>query len=271
MTDPRPLIEARFGHLPFEPPADIPPALAALLDRRVTRRYKPDAIPEPLLATVLAAAQSAPSKSDMQQFSIVVLEDKARIAAIADWIGSMPWIKDAPVLLIFCADVRRNRDITARAGREHANDNLDTILNATVDSALAMGMTIAAADAAGLGTCPISYVRNHLEKVGPLLSLPKGVFPIAGLTLGWPSARNEPSARLPPSVVIHRDRYSTDGEAEALAAYDARREKAKPRYPEVHGPAPEGCSWTENVARQLSVPERAGFRAWLKSRGFALD
>ncbi|WP_431301728.1 nitroreductase family protein [Sediminicoccus sp. BL-A-41-H5] len=271
MKDPRSLIEARYGHLPFEPPAEVPEALAALLDRRVTRRFKPDAIPEPLLNIVLAAAQSAPSKSDMQQYSIVVLEDAKRIAAIADWIGTMPWIKDAPVLLIFCADIRRNREICERAGLEHANDNLDTLLNATVDGALALGMCVAAADAAGLGTCPISYVRNHMEKVAPLLSLPKGVFPIAGLSLGWPAARNEPSARLPPSVIIHRDRYSTAGEPEALAAYDARRERAKPRYPEIHGPAPEGCSWTENVARQLSVPERAGFRAWLRSRGFALD
>jgi nitroreductase/FMN reductase [NAD(P)H] len=271
MIDPRSLIEARFGHLPFEPPVEIPDGLATLLDRRVTRRYKPDAIPEPLLATVLAAAQSAPSKSDMQQFSIVVLEDAKRIAAIADWIGTMPWIKDAPVLLIFCADIRRNRDICARAGREHANDNLDTILNATVDAALTMGMCIAAADAAELGTCPISYVRNYMEKVAPLLSLPKGVFPIAGLTLGWPVSRNEASARLPPSVTVHRDRYSTEGEEQALAAYDGRRERAKPRYPEIHGPAAEGCTWTENVARQLSVPERAGFRAWLRSRGFALD
>lgn len=271
MKDPRPLIEARFGHLPFEPPGNVPDALAALLDRRVTRRYKPDAIPEALLSTVLAAAQSAPSKSDMQQFSIIVLEDTKRIAAIADWIGTMPWIKDAPVLLVFCADIRRNREICTRADREHANDNLDTLLNSTVDAALAMGMCIAAADAVALGTCPISYVRNHMEKVAPLLSLPKGVFPIAGLSLGWPAVRNEVSARLPPSVIIHRDRYSTEGEAQALSAYDARRERAKPRYPEIHGPAPAGCTWTENVARQLSVPERAGFRAWLRSRGFALD
>ena len=271
MSDSAALIEARFGHLPFTPPAEVPGALAALLDRRVTRRFKPDAIAAPLLDTVLAAAQSAPSKSDMQQYSIVVLEDAARIAAIADWIGTMPWIKDAPNLLVFCADIRRNRDICARAGREHANDNLDTLLNASVDAALAMGMCIAAADAAGLGTCPISYVRNHMERVAPLLLLPKGVFPVAGLALGWPLARNPPTARLPPSVVIHRDRYRTEGEAQALDAYDARRERAKPRYPEIHGTAPEGCTWSENVARQLSVPERAGFRAWLRSRGFALD
>ncbi len=269
--DPKALIEARYGHLPFDPPAEIPDALGALLDRRVTRRYRAEPVPEALLDTVLAAASSAPSKSDMQQWSVVVLQDARKIAAIADWIGTMPWIKQAPVFLVFCADVRRGRDICERAGREHANDNLDTVLNATVDAALAMGMTIAAADAAGLGTCPISYVRNHMEKMAPLLGLPKGVFPIAGLTLGLPEARNEPSARLPPSVTIHRGRYDASGEAQALGAYDARRERAKPRYPEIHGPAPEGCTWTENVARQLSVPERAGFRAWLRSRGFALD
>ncbi|MFN3448640.1 MAG: nitroreductase family protein [Roseococcus sp.] len=271
MTDPRPLIEARFGFLPFAPPAGIAPALAQLLDRRVTRRYRPERIPPPLLDTVLAAAASAPSKSDMQQWSVVVLEEAEKIAAIADWIGSMPWIKEAPVFLVFCADVRRGRDICARAGREHANDNLDTLLNAAVDAALAMGMAIVAAEAAGLGSCPISYVRNHLEKVAPLLGLPKGVFPVAGLTLGWPAARNPVSVRLPPAVTVHRGRYDASAEAEAIAAYDARRPPARPRYPEIHGPAPEGCRWSENLARQLSVPERAGFRAWLRARGFALD
>jgi len=271
MTDPRPLLETRFGHLPFAPPAEVPEALAALLDRRVTRRYRAEPIAAPLLDTVLAAAASAPSKSDMQQWSVVVLQDAARIAAIADWIGTMPWIREAPVLLVFCADVRRGRDICARHGRKHANDNLDTFLNATVDASLAMGMCIAAADAAGLGTCPISYVRNHLEKVAPLLALPEGVFPVAGLTLGWPAARNPTSPRLPPAVTVHRERYDASREAEAIAAYDAARPRAKPRYPEIHGPAPEGCSWSENVARQLSVPERAGFRAWLRARGFALD
>jgi nitroreductase/FMN reductase [NAD(P)H] len=114
-------------------------------------------------------------------------------------------------------------------------------------------------------------VRSHIEKVAPLFALPKGVYPVAGLSLGWPAARNEVTRRLPPSVVIHREAYSSTAEAEAIAAYDALRPRQKPRYPEIHGPAPEGCTWSENAARQLSVPERFGFRAWLRSRGFDLD
>ncbi|MBR0656434.1 nitroreductase family protein [Plastoroseomonas arctica] len=269
MTD---LLQARYGNADFALPDAVPEAFKALLDRRVTRRYRADPIPEALLQAVLAGAQSAPSKSDLQQYSILVTRDAAKIAAVAAWIGTMPWITEAPVLLLFCGDMRRGQQVTALRGREHANNNLDTFLNTAVDAALAMGAAMAAADALGLGTCPISYVRSHIEKVGPLFGLPRGVYPVAGLTLGVPAARGPASPRLPQAVVVHQERYADDDDAlaAALPAYDALRPPGKPRYPEIHGPAPEGCVWSENVARQLSVPERFGFATWLRGRGFDL-
>ena len=202
------LIRGRYGVKPdapppFTPAAEVPPALAAILDRRVTRRYAPNPVPEPLLQTVLAAAQWAPSKSDLQQYAIIVLQDPEKIARIADWIGGMDWIKQAPVFLLFCGDVRRARRLCALHGRTHANDNVDTFINATADAALALGFTVMAADAAGLGTCPISYVRNHVEKIGPLCGLPPGVYPVAGLTLGVPAEpRSWLSPRLPQHLVV---------------------------------------------------------------------
>ncbi|MCB4821083.1 nitroreductase family protein [Roseicella aerolata] len=276
-NDPEKLIRGRYGvpadaPLPFTPAAGIPPALAAILDRRVTRRYTPDPVPEPLLRTVLAAAQSAPSKSDLQQYAIIVIQEPGKIARIADWIGGMDWIRQAPVFLLFCGDIRRGRRVCAIHGRPHANDNVDTFVNATADAALALGFTVMAAEAAGLGTCPISYVRNHVEKIGPICGLPEGVYPVAGLTLGFPAgARNWLSPRLPQDLVVHRETYDDSGLEAALPAYDAARPPAKPRYPEIHGPRPEGCGWSENAARQLSVPERFGLRSWLKLRGLSLD
>ncbi len=160
-------------------------------------------------------------------------------------------------------------------GMEHANNNLDTFLNTAVDGALAMGAFMAAADAAGLGTCPISYVRSHIEKVAPLLGLPKGVYPIAGLTVGWPVFRRPVSMRLPPSVVVHREHYDDAGMEREIAAYDERRRAREPiaagslKNLDVY-PAKDGVGWSENVARQLSVPERFGFTAWLRTRGFDL-
>ncbi len=262
-ASPADLLRARYGlapdaPLPIAAPATLPDGVAGILDRRVTRQYRPDPVPAPLLAALLAAAQSAPSKSDLQQYAIIVLEDPAPIAAIAGWIGTMPWIAQAPVFLLFCGDIRRGRRLCALHGRAHANDNVDTFLNATADAALAMAHLLIAAEAAGLGTCPVSYVRNHVERISPLCGLPEGVFPVAGLTLGWPAGRGAISPRLPQSVVVHRGRYDDAGLDAALPAYDAARPPARPRYPEIHGPRPEGCTWSENAARQLSIPERFG-------------
>ncbi len=249
-------------------------AIAALLDRRVTRRYREQDIPDPLLDTLLAAAQSAPTKSDLQQYSVIVMRDRARIKQIADWIGTMDWIATAPVFLVWCGDMRRGQRLCDLHNLPHANNNLDTFLNTAVDCTLAMGQFIAAADAAGLGTCPISYVRSHIERVTPLLGLPPGVYPVAGLTVGWPFPPPDrdapaPGRRRPPRA-LRRHHLETQ-----IRAYDTRRAAREPIAPgslknnDVYPPR-DGVGWSENVARQLSVPERFGFSAYLKTRGFDL-
>lgn len=267
------LLRARFG---IEiSGAEVPDAVAPLLDRRVTRRYAEREVPEGLLDGLLAAAQSAPAKSDLQQYSIVVMRDRARIRRIADWIGTMDWIATAPVFLVWCGDMRRGQRLCAMHGMPHANNNLDTFLNTAVDCALAMAQFMAAAEAAGLGTCPISYVRSHIERVSPLLGLPGGVYPVAGLTLGWPAFRRPVSMRLPPAVVVHRERYDDGALETEITRYDERRGAREPIAPasqkngDVYPPR-ESVGWSENVARQLSVPERFGFAAYLRTRGFDL-
>jgi nitroreductase/FMN reductase [NAD(P)H] len=267
------LLKARFGI--DLPGTDIPDAVAALLDRCVTRRYTDQDVPGSLLDALLAVAQSAPAKSDLQQFSIVVMRDKPRIKQIADWIGTMDWIATAPVFLVWCGDMRRGQNLCAMHGMPHANNNLDTFMNTAVDCALALGQFIAAAELAGLGTCPISYVRNHIERVSPLLGLPDGVYPVAGLTVGWPVFRRPVSMRLPPSVVVHRERYDDSALAQDVGAYDQRRREREPvaaaslKNNDVYPPR-DDVGWSENVARQLSVPERFGFAAYLKTKGFDL-
>jgi FMN reductase [NAD(P)H] len=267
------LLTARFG-MEF-PGVEVPDVIAPLLDRRVVRRYTDQAVPDSLLDALLAAAQSAPAKSDLQQYSVVVMRDAPRIKQIADWIGTMDWIATAPVFLVWCGDMRRGQRLCELHNMPHANNNLDTFLNTAVDCSLAMAQFIIAADAVGLGTCPISYVRSHIERVTPLLSLPPGVYPVSGLTVGWPVFRRPVSMRLPPSVVVHRERYDETHQDAEIRAYDERRRAREPVAPgslknnDVYPPR-EGVGWSENSARQLSVPERFGFAAYLKTRGFDL-
>jgi FMN reductase [NAD(P)H] len=272
-TGGREILQARFGI--DVPDAEVPEAIRYLLDRRVTRRYTEQDVPDTLLDGLLAAAQSAPAKSDLQQYSVIVMRDRARIKQIADWIGTMDWIATAPVFLVWCGDMRRGQRLCDMHGMPHANNNLDTFLNTAVDCTLAMAAFMAAAEAIGLGTCPISYVRSHIERVSPLLGLPSGVYPVAGLSVGWPVFRRPVSMRLPPSIVVHRERYDDGALPDQVAAYDERRRAREPVAPgslknnDVYPPR-DGVGWSENVARQLSVPERFGFAAYLKTKGFDL-
>jgi FMN reductase [NAD(P)H] len=273
MPDTQALLNARFGI--DLPGAEIPPEIAPLIDRRVSRRYTDRGIPDSLLDALLAAAQSAPAKSDLQQFSVVVMRDRPRIKQIADWIGTMDWIATAPVFLVWCGDMRRGQRLCTMHDMPHANNNMDIFLNTAVDCTLAMAQFMTAADAVGLGTCPISYVRSHIERVSPLLGLPSGVYPVAGLSVGWPVFRRPVSMRLPPAVVVHRERYDDSNLESEIAAYDQRRNARDPvaagslKNNDVYEPR-DGVGWSENAARQLSVPERFGFSTYLKTRGFDL-
>ncbi len=277
MTAYEELWRARFGTDAPDGPADEDlQRLTGFLSRRSCRAFKSDPIDEPLLASLLACAQSAPSKSDLQQYSIVVIDDAAIRAAMQEWSSFDPWIAEAPLFLVFCGDLRRQRRIAALRGYEHRNDNMDAFMNTAVDAGIALATFVAAAEAVGLGCCPISVVRNHIEEACALLGLPDGVYPVAGLALGWPARQGYVSMRLPPAAVIHRNRYDDDGFEATIDGYDRARHAVyaippeKQRHRDKYGTA-DICTWSENAARQESLPERDGFRAFLLKHGFALD
>ena len=264
------LYEARFG-LKKDIGKDMKAegTVAQILNRRSLRRYKDEPVPDDLLEVLLACAQSAPAKSDLQQYSIVVVKDPRARAVIGGWEGA------APVFLMFCADSRRQRRLAKHRGHDFENDNVDTFMNACVDAALAMQCFINAAESVGLGCCPISQVRNKIDEWCEVLNLPDGVFPISGLCVGWPSFGGYISMRLPPSVVVHHDKYDDSNMEAEVDAYDKRRHAIyqippeKQRHTERYG-ALDYCPWSENTTRQLSEPERPGFRAFLNRHGFSL-
>ena len=271
------LYAARYGGVEG-PDADVPAdgTVAELLARRSHRRYTDAPVDDALLDVLLACAQSAPTKSNLQQYSIVVVTDAAVRARLAPLCPDTGWLETCPVFLAFCADMRRGQRLGALRDHPHANNNMDTFLNAVVDAAMAMQAFVTAAESVGLGCAPISEVRNRIAEFSDVLELPEGVFPIAGLTAGWPSQDGFINQRLPQSVVVHRDRYDDSQLESDVYAYDRMRHAIFPLPPEKqrhvdkYG-ALDFCGWSENVARQLSVPERPGFRDFLRDRGFDLS
>ena len=268
-------LRARFGHdieLGGEVPDDA--WLRRVLMRRTQRRYTDRAVPDSLVRLLLAAAFSASSKSDFQQASCLWLKDRARRDRLAALFPDMPWIGAAPVFLVFLGDSRRLERLGALRGHPQDNGALEGFFNAAIDAGLALQSCILAAETLGLGTCPISVLRNRIAEIGEILALPDKVFPVAGLCLGYPAQSGFISMRLPLDATVHIDRYDDSGLVKAVDSYDHRRDARhsiadRQRAPERFGTA-EFYGWSEDKARQAMTPEGEGFASWLKARGFTL-
>ena len=270
------LISARFA-IPSDLGPELPAAetLALMLSHRTHRAYRDEAVPEDVVQLLLACALSTPSKSDLQQASIVRITDRDLRQRIGALIPDMPWIVQAPEFFVFCGDSRRIRRICELRGKPFGNDHLDAFLNAASDAAMTLEAMIVAAESAGLGCCPISVIRNHIDAVAELLDLPDWVFPLAGLCLGYPLRQGYVSVRIPPAIAVHENRYDDSDFPAELDAYDRRRDSVysippeKRRMQADYGDA-EFYGWSEDKARQVSVPEREGVGPYLRRKGFNL-
>lgn len=255
---------------------DISPLLKSILSRASVRKFSKKPVTKEILTILLASAQSAPSKSNLQQYSILVIQDTSIKTEISNLIGNTKWALTAPIFLLFLADIRRNIKISSYRGYKHKNNNVDTFMNGVIDAALSMQSMVIASEAMGLGVCPISMIRNIIEEVKLICKLPKGVFPIAGLAVGWPDEKAPVSLRLPQDIVTHVNIYKEDNLSQKINKYDERVFKIAPiseekqRHIDLYGIAEKG-TWSENISRQLSVPERANFKKWLKDHGINLE
>jgi FMN reductase [NAD(P)H] len=247
-----------------------------VLSRKTVRRYSGKMPDENLLDVLTAAALSASAKSDFQQASILRVRDAARRAAIGELFPAMPWIGNAPAFFIFLGDARRLQNIGEMRGKPVQNGTLEGFFNASVDAALAMQTMILCAESVGLGVCPISVIRNEVDKVAAILGLPDLVFPVTGLCLGYPQGDGYVSLRLPRPATTHLDRYDDSALVSAIDDYDRRRDAlhAIPRE-QQRSNAEFGeatfYGWSEDKARQAAKAEGAAFPPYLRSHGFSFD
>jgi FMN reductase [NAD(P)H] len=268
-------IRQRFGQTIVET-SDVPHTdeLARMLQHRSHRTYSDRGVDDALLQLLYACALSAPTKSDLQQADILRVADPSKREVIANLIHDMPWVRGAPVFLVFCGNNRRIRQVSALRGKPFANDHLDAFFNATVDAAIVLSTFIQAASAVDLGCCPISAIRDHAEAVSQLLELPQWVFPVAGLCVGYPAEPGDISPRLPLNVTVHTDRFDESGLQRSIDDYDRRRHSQQP-YAKQRDVARFGATefygWSEDKARQYAHPQRQHFGRYIRAQGFNLD
>lgn len=213
----------RYREAPPKRSAEWNDTLDTLLTHRSVRAFLPTPLAEGTIETLVAAAQSAPTSSNIQAWSVVAVEDPARRARLSLIAGDQRHIVEAPLLLVWVADLARASAVAAERGVElEAAGFTESFLLATIDAALAGQNAVVAAESLGLGTVYIGALRNNPEAVAAELGLPERAYAVFGLVVGHPDLARPAAVkpRLPQQAVLHRERYDADSQRDAIARHD---------------------------------------------------
>jgi len=259
----------RYGATGLPPMGPWNEVIATLLDHRSVRGYKPDPVPNGTLETLVAAAQSAATSSNMQWTSVIAVTDPAKKKVLAEIAGNQKHIEECPLYLCWVADMTRNALIsTSEKVDFETMPWLETFMVACLDVALAAQNAVVAAESLGLSTVYIGAMRNDPERVAKLLGLPKQSFVVFGLCIGYAAeqAAGEVKPRLPQSIVIHHEIYDPKSTEPERRTYDGELAKFAARH------EMQATTWTQRVLNRLgpikSMNGRERMRAALASLGF---
>ena len=189
--------------------------------RRTIRRYQEKDVTPALLNELMEIACRASTVGNMQTYSVVVTRDAAMKEKLSPAHFNQPMVKKAPVVLTFCVDLNRFSKWCDQRQAIPGYDNLQWFVTGAVDALLAAQTFCVAAEEKGLGICYLGTTTYNPNQIIDALQLPKLVFPITTITLGWPDELPEQVDRLPLEAILHQETYHgySEEDIDRLYAY----------------------------------------------------
>lgn len=196
----------------------------ALLGRTSVRRYEREPIPEADMEFIRAAIRNTPTSYNGQQFSVIEISDQELKEELYR-LTNQKQLKTCNRLLIFCSDYNKISLLADRKGLDVPpfTDTMDGTIIGVIDASLAMMSAVVAAQACGLGSNCVGYLRTvDPAAVARLLNLPKGVFVVCGLALGVPREQPDLKPKQPEDLIFFPNRYPehTEELTRGLEEYD---------------------------------------------------
>ncbi|ALS29123.1 FMN reductase [Paenibacillus sp. 32O-W] len=191
-----------------------------LRKHRSIRKYKNTEVPEEHVREIILTAQAAPTSSNIQAYSVVVVRDTGKKRRLAELAGNQRQIIESPVFFVWCADLNKIRTAIRLHEDFELRQNVELFLLGTIDTALAAQNAVIAAESLGYGTVYIGGIRNNPQEVTDLLELPQFVYPVFGLCVGVPDQDPDLRPRLPLAAVYHQEVYRQDGFERDIREYD---------------------------------------------------
>ena len=179
----------------------------SIKNRRTIRKYSDKEVSEKLLNTLLEEAERTPTMGNLQLYSVVITRSEEGKKALAPAHFNQPMVTEAPVVLTICADFHRTSIWAENRNAVPGYDNFLSFINASSDALLYTQTFCNLAEEAGLGTCFLGTTVYMPQMIIDTLKLPKLVFPISTITLGWPAEDPSQSDRLPLRAIIHHEHF----------------------------------------------------------------
>ncbi|MBI5265780.1 MAG: NADPH-dependent oxidoreductase [candidate division Zixibacteria bacterium] len=245
--------------------------LLSFLNSHVSvRQFTDQPIDEDQERLIVTTAQRSPTSSNLQAYTIIGIRNQETKDRLAELCGRQGHIAHSGLFLLFCADLYRLSRLNAEKGYPFTGEYTEPFIVATVDTALAAGRALMAAQAMGLGGVMVGAIRNHPDDVAELLNLPPYTCPIMGMSLGYPATVPKVKPRLPMEAIYCREQYDSGPFAQAIADYDKiidrlghlkGREVNAGSYPDFAG----DYSWSEHSARRMADLSPTALRPHMKS------
>lgn len=195
---------------------------STLLGRRSIRRYEREPITDEQMQFIYDAIRNTPTSYNGQQYSVIDISDQTLKERLYE-LTNQKQIKTCNHFMLFCADYYKiGRGASLKEiDMPEFTQTTDGIIVGVIDASLAMMSAVVAAESLGLGSCCVGYARTAAPKeFAELLNLPKGVMIVCGLCIGVPREEPDLKPKQPKELIIHSNRYSTEGIDKDLLEYD---------------------------------------------------
>ncbi|MCF7915644.1 MAG: nitroreductase family protein [Spirochaetaceae bacterium] len=159
-------------------------AMECILSRTSIRSFSDQAVEEDILRKLLDAGMAAPSAVNMQPWMFVVIHKRELLDTLADKLPYAKMLKQAPVAIVVCGDLRKTLD---QREREYWVE----------DCSAAAENILLAAHALGLGAVwtAVHPVPSRINAVQSTLHMPEYLIPLNVMPLGYPAESKEPKQK----------------------------------------------------------------------------
>jgi nitroreductase len=236
-----------------------------MMKRRSVRNFKDREIPEHIIEELVDTANNAPSGGNIQPLSIILVQETERREELAKIVGHQPWVKNAPLSMIFCLDFYRVKKWAALLDTDFRGEQaLSHFLIAYADLMCAAQNVVILAESYGLGSVYIGTIQSNMDQGREYFAIPEYVLPMMVLSIGYPKSIPRTIPKLKREVITHRERYETPGDddirqafEDKYGAFDENVEKylEKAYIEVVEADKQQGEQWMELVKEEMQKLE----------------